>query len=39
MIDPLLKEHDFTFDFSLMFSAFSLPDLAQVNITTTFERL
>jgi hypothetical protein len=38
IIDPLLKEHGFTFDFSMMFAAFGIPDLAQVNITTTVER-
>jgi hypothetical protein len=27
-IDPLLKEHDLKFDFSMMFSAFGLPDMA-----------
>ena len=28
IIDPLLKEHDLEFDFSLMFSAFGLPEMA-----------
>lgn len=38
IIDPLLKEHDLQFDFSLMFSAFGLPDMAQVNVSTDITR-
>ena len=38
IIDPLLKENNMTFDFSLMFSAFGLPDMAQVNVSVDIER-
>ncbi len=37
-LDPLLKEHDLTFDFSLLFASFGLPDLAQIQITTDIPR-
>ncbi len=38
IIDPLLKKHELAFDFSMMFASFCIPDLAQVNITTSIER-
>ena len=38
IIDPLLKEHGLQFDFSLMFSSFGLPDMAQVNVATDIGR-
>lgn len=38
LIDPLLAEHGLTFDFSLMFGSFGIPELAQVNVATDLER-
>ncbi|TNV79979.1 hypothetical protein FGO68_gene2978 [Halteria grandinella] len=38
IIDPLLKDAELEFDFSLMFSAFGLPDLAQVNVSVDIAR-
>jgi len=38
LIDPLLKETGLSFDFSLMFSAFGLPEMAQVNVSVDIER-
>ena len=37
-LDPLLKEHELNFDFSLLFASFGLPDLAQLKITTDVPR-
>ena len=39
LVDPLLREHSLTFDFSLMYSCFGVPDLAQVQISVDFDRL
>lgn len=38
IIDPLLQQHDLQFDFSLMFSTFGLPEMAQVNVSVDIER-
>jgi hypothetical protein len=38
-ISPVIKEQGLNFDFSMMFSGYGIPDLAQVNVMTDLAKI